>query len=143
MGKDLKSLIRLGRFAVDEKRRALGELLAREEQVIEAQRHLEEDHEAQRAAAAADGDVAGFTFGAYVAAYLRRREQLARLLDAIQAEIARSRDEVAEAFRELKSYELAQATREKRERAERDRKEQAALDEIGLAQFRRRGAGEA
>ena len=49
-------------------------------------------------------------------------------------------EDMAEVFRELKRYEIAKDQRLKREKAEEDRRAQAALDEISLVQHER-GSG--
>ena len=46
-------------------------------------------------------------------------------------------DAVAEAFAELKKYEITKANRERREQEEANRIEQNLLDEMGLAMHRR------
>ena len=48
------------------------------------------------------------------------------------------RDEIREAYQELKTFEITQENREKREAAELERKNNAVLDEIGLTLYRRR-----
>ena len=48
------------------------------------------------------------------------------------------RDEIREAYQELKTFEITQENREKREAAELERKNNAVLDEIGLTLYRRK-----
>ena len=48
------------------------------------------------------------------------------------------RDEIIEAYQELKTLEITQENRDKRELAELERKTNAMLDEIGLTLHRRR-----
>jgi flagellar protein FliJ len=45
---------------------------------------------------------------------------------------------MAEAFQELKRYELAQEGRDRRDEAKRKTRENAALDEVALSGFMRR-----
>lgn len=140
--KGLKTLIRLSKFTVDEKRRTLTALQTREEQII-AEIHKEEERlkEEQRLAAE-DATGVGFVYGAYHRAWMKRREVMHQALSLVRQEIEKARDELAEAYRELKTYEITQANREKREREEADRKEQAFLDEVGLNLYRRKGKTE-
>lgn len=134
----LPTLIRLAKFDVDEKRRVLTTLQTREDSVVAAMAAAQEELARERQVAAADPEGAGLLFGAYAAAWLTRRANMERSLAVLRKEIEKARDELAEAFRQQKTYEITQANRERRAREEADRKEQAALDEIGLNLYRRR-----
>lgn len=142
MGKDLATLIRLSKWGVDEKRRALAELLRREESIIDAQGALEEELRNEQRIATQDMEVAGFIYSGYAKRYMARREELAQALKNVRIMIAAAQDQLAEAYRELKTYEISQAARERREREEEARKERAVLDEIGLTLHRRRELAE-
>lgn len=141
--KGLKTLIRLSKFNVDEKRRVLTALQTREDQIIEEIRQGEEQLRHEQQLAAEDATGIGFSYGAFQNAWMRRRDLMHQALAAVRADIETARDELAEAFRELKTYEVTQANREKREREELDRKEQIFLDEIGLNMHRRKAEAEA
>ena len=141
--KGLKTLIRLSKFNVDEKRRVLTQLQAREEHVIEEIRKGEEQLRHEQQLAAEDSIGVGFAYGAYHQAWMKKRDLMHQALAAVRAEIEKAREELAEAFRELKTYEVTQANREKREREEADRKEQIFLDEVGLTMHRRKGEADA
>lgn len=141
--KGLKTLIRLSKFNVDEKRRVLTQLQAREEHVIEEIRKGEEQLRHEQQLAAEDSTGVGFAYGAYHQAWMKKRDLMHQALAAVRAEIEKAREELAEAFRELKTYEVTQANREKREREEADRKEQIFLDEVGLTMHRRKGEADA
>lgn len=58
-------------------------------------------------------------------------------------EIALAEAKVRDAFRELKRFELADAARASRAKAAAARAEQAVLDEVALAAFRRKESGQA
>ena len=136
--KDMDSLLRLNRWTVDERRRELGVLQAREEELLTLGDVLERQMEAEQKVAADDPTSAGFVFGAFAANHRRRREQLAQTLFELRAEIEAARDRLAAAFRQLKVYEEVQDKRALQERQEEARKEQIVLDEIGQIQHRRR-----
>lgn len=142
MAKGLKTLIRLHKWTVDEKRRALVALQAREEQVITEIRQAEEQLVAEKKIAAEDVTGAGFLYGQFANAWLDRRSQLNRTLDVVRAEVARAADELADAYGQLKTFEITQRERERRAKAEADKKEQEKLDEIGLTLYRRRETDE-
>ncbi|PKU22324.1 flagellar export protein FliJ [Telmatospirillum siberiense] len=138
--KDLVSLLRLHSWTVDERRRELGILLAREEELIQFGLRLDQELLHEQKVAAADPTFAGYGFGAYVQNYRLRREQWMRTLDALRGEIEQARDHLAEAYRQLKVYEEVKEKRVEQERIEEVRKEQIAFDEIGQTQFRQRSA---
>jgi flagellar export protein FliJ len=138
--KGLRTLIRLSKWNVDEKQRVLVALQGREDQILGTIRHEEARlKEEQRIAADDSAGLVGFSYGAYANAWLDRRQQLFSMLDMVRAEIIKASDELSEAFNELKTYEITLKERERREQEERDRKEQAFLDEVGLNIHRRKG----
>lgn len=139
---DLDPLLRLGRWQVDEQRRHLGILLAREEQLLAQQAVLAQELVAEQAAAGKDALGAGLTYADYGAAVIARREALERATIAVRAEIDKAREELAEAYRQLKTYETVHATRQRRAAEEAARREQAVLDDIGQTLHRRRQAAE-
>lgn len=136
--KGLKTLIRLAKFEVDEKQRVLGQLQNREEQILAEIAAGEEAVRREQEVAANDAIGVGFAYANYHRAWMARREQLHRALMEVRALMEMARDELAEAFRILKTYELTQAQREKREAEELARKEQIFLDEVGMTQHRRK-----
>jgi flagellar FliJ protein len=139
MAKHLNALIRLNKWNVDERRRELGVLLAKELEIEEWLARLDvELLEEQKVAAASE--IASFTYGGYARRYIQRREDGRANLAAVQREILAARDRLADAYRELKTFEITQATRERREREEANLREQKTLDEVGLNLHRRRQA---
>lgn len=137
-GKSLKTLIRLGKWTVDEKRRVLAALYEREDRLVAAIDAMDRQFLAERATAAADPLGAGITFPPYAQHYRRRREEALRQLEGLRREIEVARDDLAESYRTLKTYEIASKQRIARERAEAEHKEQLVLDEIGQTLHRRR-----
>ena len=140
MAKDLHAVIRLRQWDVDEKRRAMGALLRREQEIVEQQHALEAELKREGEAARKTED-AGFIFGAYYQRYQMRRDQLAQALTTLQGLIEKAQDELADAFRELKTFEISQENRDKREAEAENRKDQVALDEIAMPLHRRRKQG--
>jgi len=137
MAKSLKTLIRLAKWEVDQKRRALLALQGREDELIAHMRAAEEQLLREQAVAAADGE-AGFLYGAYAGAWLQQRAQMEDLLAELRRQIEAARDDLSEAFRQHKTLEVTQANRDKRAREEADRKEQNFLDDVGLEMHRRK-----
>lgn len=83
-----------------------------------------------------DADSA-YGYGSYIAAARTRRAGFEARKGQVREKIYAASDEVAEAFREMKRFELAQTLNEQRALAETARQEQAFLDEVGLTGYRR------
>lgn len=136
-GKDLKTLIRVHKFELDEKQRKLGNLL-RFEQALQNRKLLLAKRFVEEEQAAKSNSVAALTFGAYVDWHIEENKRVDRALEENRQEILLMRDEIIEAYQELKTLEITQENRDKRELAELERKATAMLDEIGLVLHRRR-----
>jgi flagellar export protein FliJ len=137
--KGLAALIRLHRWRLDEKRRELAELERLEDRLLESVRQLDQEVAAEQAFAQ-QTNMGGFSYGGFAAGIIERRKRIAASMVEIRQQMDAKTEEVAEVFRELKRYEIAQDQRQKREQVEADRRAQAALDEISLIQHQR-GAG--
>ncbi|MBU2090142.1 MAG: flagellar FliJ family protein, partial [Alphaproteobacteria bacterium] len=79
-----------------------------------------------------------YTYGAYLAEARLRRAVIEACIKMLQDEARKAHDEVAEAFAELKKYEITQENRDRQAQEEANRREQDSLDEMGLAMFRRK-----
>ena len=135
MAKSLKTLIRLTRWSVDEKQKALRMVLDRQDQIQESITRHHAALENERTVATNDFVGVGCLFGNYFKAWEDQRDHLNKLLAEIQHQVDIARDELAEAYRAQKSTEEVQKQRDLEEALERSRKETAELDEIGLNQF--------
>ena len=78
----------------------------------------------------------GSGFASYAASVRERRRKLLATLETLDAELAQARETVADAFHELKKFELVQESRRVRDRAVAARREQFALDEMAAARHR-------
>lgn len=135
--KGLHSLIRLRKWEVDEKQRALATLLRHEEAVIARQEALEAEIAAELAfAGGAPVELRG-TLQGYIARCDDMRARLAAALREVQARVARAQDDLAESYRRLKTFEVTQQNRDKAEAAEAGRREEMGLNEIGMTLYRR------
>lgn len=134
--KALATLIRLHTHQLDEKRRALAEAERRLDNARAQRAALDEEMVAEKATAAQGGEGA-YTYGAYLQAARRRREAIDAGIAVLEKAAGEARDAVAEAFAELKKYEITKANRERRALEEANRREQELLDEMGLSMHRR------
>jgi len=135
---NIKNLIRLHEWNVDEKRRKLGELLRLESELVEQLKNLEDEHVREKAAAAADPQGAGTVYPAYHKKMSQRRDNLKDSIRQMEIVINYARDELSEAYQELKKYETVEQNRQRRYEMEQARREQVLLDEVALNQFRRK-----
>ena len=138
MAGNLNRLIRLHEWRVDEKRRALGDLLGLVADLEQQARCLEEDLKTEQGVARASPDEAGHLYGNYAHAVILRRERIAQSIAETERKIAAAREALNDAYRNLKKYELAQGARDAREARERERAEQMVLDELGVQAYRQR-----
>jgi hypothetical protein len=68
-----------------------------------------------------------------------RRERMDKSLVDLRGELEKLREQITEAFSELKKTEQTVKTRQQRQRLAERRKDQAISDEVGLQQHRRKG----
>ncbi len=138
MAGKLKSLIRLNEWKVDEKRLTLGSLLRALENLEGQLGNLESTLKKEQALAAESPDEAGFLYGGYARSVIENRRRIRTVIVDSEKAVAAAREELGEAYLELKKYETAEAEKDRLETEERARKEQAVIDEVGLQTFIRR-----
>ena len=135
----LGSMVRVHRWALDEKQQKLAEIERFCDRMRQDLETLDENLASERDAAARspDGTIA---FASFIAAALERRRRLVDSIANLEREADLARDEVGEAFRELKKYEMAETNAKEREGQKRKKQEQLALDEVGVGLYRRRSS---
>ena len=133
----LGSLVRVHTWALNEKRQTLvgleelGDKLHGDLEALEA--------ELQREQSAATGSIEGtIAFPAFVAAALERRKRLRVSIANLNLGIEAAREEVREAYQEVKKYELARDNHDRREQDKLALNERKALDELGATLHRRK-----
>lgn len=134
--KGLETLIRLARRRVDETRARQAALERQREEHLKRDRRLTATLALERRAA--QGEVR-FAFAAYVDRVAAERAEIATALEAVDVGIAEVGEELGEAYREFKKYDLTQAEHERRRQQAEARLEQAVLDEVAIDRFRRQG----
>jgi len=132
------SLLRISRWHLDEKRQKLAELERLAERLRQDLQRLDDGIAAERRLAEADDD-ARRAYPAYLQAEMQRRRRLEQSIADVEQEIDSAREDVNEAFRELKKYEMAKTNEDNRVRLRRQRAEQRLADELGAQMHRRRG----
>ncbi len=134
---NLRGLIRLYRWRTDEKQRVLAELHNQEDRLRADAARLEDEIKAEQDAARGNFEIS-FGYANFARAALGRRAQIAQAITQIQSQIATATEALAEAFQEVKRYELAQDERERQDKQKQRHKENEMLDETAAIGFRRR-----
>lgn len=132
MAKDFKTLVRMRKWALDEKQRELGEMLGVLGNLEAEKEALEQAVLAEQKVAAENPELAGFAYGGFANAVIAEREAITKMIAEQEEKIDVFREEVADAFKELKTAEIAERNLLEAERAEEEKKEQDELDEIGM-----------
>ena len=134
--KSLLTLIRLKQELLDQKRLVLTRLETEAANIKSLIETLEAEVACESEAARGDAD-STYGYGNYLARARTRRIGLDSRLADVGKMIAAAVDEVAEAFREMKRFELAQSLADQRAAAESARQERSFLDDVGLTGYRR------
>jgi flagellar FliJ protein len=138
--KAVNGLIRLHRWQLDEKRRNLGDLERMKEDFERQITRLDTEIMAEQKVAT---DLeARMAYGAYAQMTVQRRATLQRSIADLTTQILVAREDVAQAFQEVKKYEILQEQRDRRTREWTTRKEQSNQDEMAIQGFRRRQGGD-
>ena len=137
--KTIETLIKVSQYALDDKRKVLAahfEELA----LLERKRQAIDEELAAEQAAARDDPSIGITYGLYANAIIARRDKLDGDILVKNREVELARDDVQEAFEEVKKYELALDRLREAQAKEQARIEEEELNEMGLNGFRRKKA---
>ncbi|MEM6780501.1 MAG: flagellar FliJ family protein [Pseudomonadota bacterium] len=135
---DLKSLIRLRKYRVDEKQKALADLYRRTEEFEAQKNDLIETLEKEREIAETTEDVeAGAFFGLYAEGVKAKISGIDKEINKLETRIQIAQDDIRQAFAELKQIEIVQKNREDKEAKELAAKETTEMDDIGIDGFRR------
>ena len=134
----LDQLMRLQRWTLDEKRRQATDLELLIERLIQDINKLDEQVEHEIEASRANLELQPALPG-YRQVMKGRRERMDKSLVDLRSELEKLREQITEAFSDLKKTEQTVKNREQRQRLAERRKDQAISDEVGLQQHRRKG----
>ncbi len=128
--KSRESLVRLRRFDVDEKRQKVADIEVMiqdfNQMVVDLDRQIEAEQER-----AGVSDVNHYAYPTFAKAAVQRRDNLNASIDDLNVKLERARDDLAEAFEDLKKVELINEREGERVRSEQMKSEQEELDQIG------------
>lgn len=134
--KSRDTLIRLKRFQVDEKRRRVAQI----EMMVAEFNRMAVDLDREIAAEeqkAGISDPGHFAYPTYARAAAQRRDNLRRSAEDLHVQLDEAKAELGEAFEELKKVEILEDRERSAERAMENARDQAAMNEIGLARAAR------
>lgn len=135
MAKSLTGIIRLHKWQVDEKRRQITELEVMKEELVSKLEKLIADL-AREQEDLSKSNVVNINYANYASSVMSRRENLEASITEINVSIENMKDELADAFKELKKYEIVEQRSVEREKEEQKKREQERLDEISLNLYR-------
>lgn len=136
---DLNPLIRVRKHAVEQKQKFLAELYRQAEELQNQKKTLLGQLEEEREKVKDMGVEMLSYFGPYSQAVKERVADIDEGIAKLERRIAVAREDMREAFAELKKIEITQERREAEEQAALDKKDSADLDEAGIEGFRRKG----
>ena len=136
---DLKPLIKLRKYQVEEKQKILAALLREVEKFEEKKREILITIKEERKIAEASED---YETQASFRMYAERARHQVRIQDGeirkYNMLIQRAQEDMREAFSEMKKIEIIQQNRDTEERLEENRKDSARMDEVGMTGFIRK-----
>ncbi len=129
--KKIDTLIRLHKFELDEKRRALKALEANMARLMDARAMLDQELIAEQETAA-KGVELGVTYHSYSRNFIARRERMEHDIAELKVEIEKAEIIMQMAYQELKKYEITAARIAEQEKLAAKQKEQSEMDEAGI-----------
>lgn len=137
---DLNPLIRLNKFRLEEKQRALAKLYAQVEEYEIEKRAILDSVESEKAALNDDFNNLHMmqAFLGYLQKSQKSVEEINGKISSLEIRIARAIDEMRDSFGELKKIEITRDRRLERVQKENAKKEDALFSEIALEIYRRK-----
>jgi flagellar protein FliJ len=133
----LDTLIKLHRWQLDEQRRRLAEIESLAGKLHAQLTRLNDEAESEQKVAG-DSHEASYAYGGYARAVIDRRAKLTQSLRDTEQQTIEARAALADAYAEVKRYEIAAANRLLAKHRGLERLRQQELDEVATAGFRRK-----
>ena len=131
------TLLRLKRFRVDEMKRRMASIDAMKADLERKLTDLD-DNVAREKQRAGDSDIGRLAFPSFLRSIEARRENLRTTLKEIEREYAAAQADLANAFQDLKSLEVATEQQARRLAEIQARRAQARLDEMAMVRHLRK-----
>lgn len=139
MLKPLKTLIKITKYQLDEKRKILNSLLERKAQMIRTIKDLEDEIKAEEKKNETMPLELRMIFPYFVIMMRGRQEIILGEIERLNPQIEKATDELYEVFTENKKYEVLKDKKIEEMNFELTKKNQLELDEIALMKFIRYG----
>lgn len=139
--KDLKSLIRLKKWSLDERRRELSELERLRAELCHRAETLDNELNREREFVS-QSEAPSPGFPDYLNRTIKKRAQLSRSIGQIEDQISDAQDFISVEFEALKQAETALERALLRQAEKEKRLEQAELDEVAGVAYQRRMANQ-
>lgn len=136
------SILRLKRFRVDELKRRLSTLDEMKGDLDKKLADLD-DTVAREKQRATDSEIGRLAFPSFLQSIEVRRKNIRTTMKDLEDERSRQRDELAAAFQDLKSFEIAEEERLRRATEAEERAAQSRIDELALVRHLRKHSGRA
>ena len=133
----LDTLIKLHRWQLDEQRRKVTEMESLAEKLRAELQRLDREEEFEQQVAGGSHE-ANYAYSGFAKALIDRRAKLSQSIRETEEQILEARAALADAYAEVKRYEIAAANRLLAKHRGLERIRQQELDEVALAGFRRR-----
>jgi len=137
--KGLQSLIRLADANLNDRRRELAELERQEDELRGRLDALEQEKRREQLNARSM-EYGAFAYSGYARGVIERRERIEAQIAGLQPLLEEAREAMSMAFQELKRYEIALDIRVRTAKADAERKDTIAMDEMSLNMHRRKQA---
>lgn len=133
----MTGMIRLSKWQLDDKRRNLADLEKMKVGFLQNLTDLQNELTREQKKVS-DSSVVDISYAAYAQQVMVRRLNIVNSMVEIDVSIEDLKDQVADAFKELKKYEVVEQRQRERELADRNRRQQVEMDEMALNMHRRR-----
>ena len=133
----LDTLIKLHRWQLDEQRRKVAQFENLAEKLRAELRRLDGEEEFEQRVAG-ESHEANYAYSGYAKSLIDRRAKLTRSIEDTARQIVDARAALADAYAEVKRYEIAAANRLLAKHRGIERLRQQELDEVALAVYRRK-----
>ncbi len=133
----MTGMIRLHKWQLDEKRRDMAELERMKADLLQNLTDLQNEliREQQKVS---ESPVVNIGYAAYAQQVMARRVNIVNSMLEIDVSIENMKDQVAEAFKELKKYEVIEQRQLQEELADYNRRQQIEQDELAINMHRQR-----
>ncbi len=135
--KGMSNLIRIHKWKLDEKRRAISDMENLLDGFKSQLQKLDQDQLNEQKVAADNPDTR-FAYSNYLTMTKQRRQNLLDSIVEAEERIATAQEEAAEVFQELKKFEISEETRLRLLKEQQDKRLQDEMDAVSLEMHRRK-----